>query len=256
MTAILILIFVVAIALVFVLLALIVLRFRRIGDEQQTTTTQRPQPRPPSQAEPRSRSPWPQTIDRAAQKADRGLRAEKRVAALLDWLPAEDYRSYHELYPTKEGSARLTEVDHVVVSPFGIFVIETKGIFGEVFVDPDAEEWQIVRPQRHDHLRNPLRQNEMHTRAIGAALGYRGRSWVRSVVCFADDATELRGAVPDNVVTYDQLRDHIVGYQTSVLNDQGIDRAIAILDELDARTAELAPLHQRQLEVDSRSIGP
>ncbi len=256
MTAILVLIFVVAIALVIVLVALIVLRFRRIQDEQQAAPLGRPRSRSSTPAEPRALSPWEPATDRATTKLERGQRAEKRVAALLDWLPAEHYRSYHELYPTKEGSARLTEVDHVVVSPFGIFVIETKGIFGEVFVDPDAEEWQIVRPQRHDHLRNPLRQNEMHTRAIGAALGYRGRSWVRSVVCFADDATELRGAVPDNVVTYDQLRDHIVGYQTSVLNDQGIDRAIAILDELDARTAELAPLHQRQLEVDSRSIGP
>jgi len=256
LTAILVLIFVVAIALVVVLVALIVLRFRRIRDEQHAPPTGRPRARPSKQAEPWSPSPWPGAVDRAAQKLERGHRAEKRVAALLDWLPAEDYRAYHELYPTKDGSVRLTEVDHVVVSPFGIFVIETKGIFGEVFVDPDADEWQIVRPQRNDQLRNPLLQNEMHRRAIASVLGYRGRSWVRSVVCFADDATQLRGAIPDNVVPYGKLRDHILSFQTTVLNDQGIDRAIEILDELDARTAELAPLHQRQLDTDSRSFGP
>lgn len=254
MTELLVLIFVVAIALVIVLVALIVLRFRRIQDEQQAAPLGRPRSRSSTPAEPRALSPWEPATDRATTKLERGQRAEKRVAALLDWLPAEHYRSYHELYPTKEGSARLTEVDHVVISPFGVFVIETKGIFGEVFVDPDGEDWQIVRPQRNDQLRNPLWQNEMHRRAIAAALGYRGRSWVRSVVCFADDATQLRGAIPDNVVPYGQLRDHILSFQTTVLNDQGIDRAIEILDELDARTPELAPLHRRQIESESHSL--
>jgi hypothetical protein len=62
----------------------------------------------------------------------RGLRGEAfmKVAARL-MLPAESYHALHNVtLPTPDGT---TQIDHIVVSRFGIFVVETKNMNGWTF---------------------------------------------------------------------------------------------------------------------------
>ena len=56
-----------------------------------------------------------------------GKRGERRVARKLDWLSKEYITLNDLLLPTRYGT---TQIDHVVVSPYGIFVIETKNYKG------------------------------------------------------------------------------------------------------------------------------
>ena len=56
-----------------------------------------------------------------------GKYGERRVARKLDWLPAEYVALNDLLLPTRYGT---TQIDHIVVSPYGIFVIETKNYKG------------------------------------------------------------------------------------------------------------------------------
>ena len=64
----------------------------------------------------------------------RGDPGEFRVRATIRRrLNRKEYRSVHDLtLPTLDGT---TQVDHVVVSPFGVFVIETKDLAGWIFGD-------------------------------------------------------------------------------------------------------------------------
>lgn len=48
-------------------------------------------------------------------------------------------RPLHDLtLPTKDGT---TQIDHVVVSKFGVFVIETKNLAGWIFGDSESRKW-------------------------------------------------------------------------------------------------------------------
>ena len=65
---------------------------------------------------------------------------ERRVQRLTDRRLNQDvYRSLHDIIlPTPGGS---TQIDHVIVSQFGVFVIETKSLIGCIFGDKRSRHW-------------------------------------------------------------------------------------------------------------------
>ena len=66
-----------------------------------------------------------------------GKSGERRVARKLDWL-SEEYIVLNDIMlPTQYGT---TQIDHVVISPYGIFVIETKNYKGWIFGHENSEE--------------------------------------------------------------------------------------------------------------------
>ncbi|MEO5913818.1 MAG: nuclease-related domain-containing protein [Luteolibacter sp.] len=48
------------------------------------------------------------------------------------------YQTFHDLYLPRPDGQGSTQIDHVVVSPFGIFVIETKNYRGWIFGSENA----------------------------------------------------------------------------------------------------------------------
>ena len=98
---------------------------------------------------------------------------EKRVSSYLEELPSEDYRVYNDLL-IREGKY-TTQVDHVIISRFGVFVLETKNVHGKVYGSENAEFWKQFLPDRgykrygytQEHqLRNPIWQNNGHIKTL------------------------------------------------------------------------------------------
>lgn len=70
--------------------------------------------------------------------------------------------------PTPDGT---TQVDHVIVSRFGVFVIETKNHKGWVFGEERSRKWaQVIYRNKYQFL-NPLRQNYKHLKAVQEVTG-------------------------------------------------------------------------------------
>jgi restriction system protein len=65
--------------------------------------------------------------------------------------------------PTKRGT---TQVDHIIVSKFGLFVIETKNYKGWIFADAKSAKWTQVHFKQKHQFQNPLRQNYAHICAL------------------------------------------------------------------------------------------
>jgi len=84
-------------------------------------------------------------------------------------LPASIYRLFHDLMlPTPDG---LTQIDHVFVSRFGVFVVETKNLGGWIFGNPSRRRWTQVLPGgRKQQFQKPLCQNHRHERVVEEAL--------------------------------------------------------------------------------------
>jgi len=74
------------------------------------------------------------------------------------------------MLPSK-GRMSTTQIDHVIVSSYGIFCIETKAHDGWIIGDADKEYWTQSTFLHRRRLYNPLRQNFAHVKAIEEAIG-------------------------------------------------------------------------------------
>lgn len=102
-----------------------------------------------------------------------GRLGERHVASYLEDLPCEEYRVYNDLL-IRNGK-HTTQVDHLIISRYGVFVIETKNVHGKVYGGGNAEFWKQYLPdagyrrygitQEHQ-LRNPIWQNDGHIKTL------------------------------------------------------------------------------------------
>ncbi len=95
-----------------------------------------------------------------------GRRGERIVSRKLFELNPEKYTTLNNLLVVSQGSVGTTQIDHVVVSSFGIFVIETKNHAGWIFGNAYQRHWTQVIYRYKKKFFNPLRQNYGHIRAI------------------------------------------------------------------------------------------
>jgi hypothetical protein len=94
----------------------------------------------------------------------KGLIGEKKVAGILSILDPKDYKIINDLMLEVEG--KTSQIDHVVISNYGIFVIETKNCCGWIIGDDFSEYWTQVIYKRKEKFYNPIRQNFGHIQAL------------------------------------------------------------------------------------------
>ena len=70
----------------------------------------------------------------------------------------------------RTGGEATSQIDHLVLSEYGIFVIETKRYKGWIFGSEKAENWtQVIFKEKHQ-FRNPVKQNWSHVYALKSVL--------------------------------------------------------------------------------------
>lgn len=117
-----------------------------------------------------------------------------KIAAKL-LLDKNKYHPFHNvILSTPDGT---TQIDHIFVSKYGIFVIETKNMKGWIFGDPAQSTWTQQIFKTKNKFQNPLRQNYKHTKAIESLLGI-GADAIMSVIVFVGDCT-FKTTMPENV---------------------------------------------------------
>ena len=122
--------------------------------------------------------------------ARRGRIAEKRVRKTLSSLKAPDYRLLNDIIiatPAFAGTPpRQTQVDHILVSTRGVFVIETKGLTGHITGAEHAQFWNQKFFRSAHSFYNPILQNRTHIRALRRAVPSIPEEAIVSVVLFTD----------------------------------------------------------------------
>lgn len=140
-----------------------------------------------------------------------------------------DRREYHLLkdvtLPIEQGT---TQIDHVVVSRFGVFVIETKNMKGWIFGDPAHQRWTQQIYRRKHRFQNPLHQNHLHMMTLKSLLGLADHQ-LHSVICFIGDCT-FKTPMPDNVMNRGLIR-YIKGKTTQVLTAAEVTRVVETIQQ-------------------------
>jgi len=101
----------------------------------------------------------------------KGWFGEKLLAALLYFSIDHNKCAvlHNIMLPTADGAT--TQIDHIVVSPYGIFVIETKTYKGWIFGNANQPKWTQVFYKKKSQFQNPLRQNYKHIITLSECLG-------------------------------------------------------------------------------------
>lgn len=160
-------------------------------------------------------------------------------------LPDHTYQHYHDLViPSGRGT---TQIDHIILSKHGVFVIETKHYTGWIFGSPQQAKWTQKIYKETFRFQNPLRQNYKHTKAVAALLNFPDTS-VHSIIVFSGDCT-FKTPMPNNVTTISGYVQYIKNFTLEVLTEQQLSDAKSILQRAKKySTKERKQKHIQQLK--------
>ena len=119
------------------------------------------------------------------------------------WLKLEK-DVYHRLngitLPRANGGS--TQIDHIIVSVYGIFVIETKNYKGWIYGSENQKQWTQAFPNGSKFkFQNPLRQNYLHIKTLADLLGLE-LSYFHSMIAFIGECElKTRDELPEHVLT-------------------------------------------------------
>lgn len=130
----------------------------------------------------------------------KGAKGESRVAKKLEKLPDEKFKVFNDvLIKTSIGSS---QIDHIVISIYGVFVIETKNYSGWIHGNENSEYWTQSIYKNKKKFRNPVKQNWAHIYALREVLSDFGKVTYHPIVVFASSG-ELKNIHSKIPVIYD-----------------------------------------------------
>ena len=149
-----------------------------------------------------------------------GKLGEKIVGLNLKKLP-DEYRIFNDVYIQENGFS--TQIDHLVISPYGIFVIETKNYKGDIYGGENAEEWtQNIWGHKYS-LRNPIRQNQGHVYCLMRLFNL-PQNYFIPIVAFTGRCN-LYVESSSIVVYTSQIRDVILDHRDRIIfNEEEVNK--------------------------------
>ena len=115
----------------------------------------------------------------------RGLAGELRVKLKLNRLSKKEYIILNDIMLSDENGTH--QIDHIVISRYGIFVIEMKNYYGLIIGDEYKNSWTQYLGKKKSDFKNPIHQNYGHTKVLEKILSLDNNVFI-PIVCFSDQA--------------------------------------------------------------------
>src|SRR5690606_30195067 len=128
--------------------------------------------------------------------------------------------------PTEEGRRQM---DHIIVSEFGVFVVETKNMTGWIFEGHNQQTWTQKTYKRSKKCQNPMRQNYKHVKTLESLLGLNEQQ-VHSVIVFVGDST-FKTEMPENVTYGGGYARYIKSKKTPVLSESQVIEIVKQIEQ-------------------------
>ena len=182
----------------------------------------------------------------------RGKQGENIVKNILAQLPNDRYIVFNDTLLAHNG--KTTQIDHIVVSPFGLFVFETKNYSGWISGNDQSTEWKKTNHGKSYRFQNPVRQNYGHVKFLKEMLGV-DDSVFRSAVVFTTNSN-LSVKTNHAVIYTTQLLDYIYSFRTCVLKQyevEGISNFLSVRNITDEAQREFH-VQRIQNEIYERDV--
>ncbi|MDI4648780.1 NERD domain-containing protein [Cohnella hashimotonis] len=171
----------------------------------------------------------------------KGMIGESSVRHKLGKLNPKEYTVMHDIM-IQRPDGKTSQIDHVVVSRYGVFVIETKNYTGWIVGGEKSEYWTQVIYKRKERLYNPIRQNYGHVKALESFLEDETIPFI-SIIAFSTRADLKLEPMSIDVVYTTRLVSTIQKYKNVRLSEDQKDRVHKALSVKTLHTREERKKH-------------
>ena len=151
----------------------------------------------------------------------KGNIGERKVSKALNTLDNNEYKVINNVMIRKDRGT--TQIDHVVISVYGIFVIETKNYKGLIFGNEYDDNWKQVIYKRSERFRNPIKQNYGHVAALKERLNLEKDLLIVSIIAFTNRAS-LRVNTKTPVMYDSNVVSYIRSYNNKLISEDDVKR--------------------------------
>ena len=174
----------------------------------------------------------------------KGYIGETEVKNSLAGLPESKYKVLNNIMLRTEYGT--TQIDHIVVSVYGIFVVETKNYRGWITGSEFSEQWTKNMYGKRYTFRNPLKQNYAHVKALESKLNIANDKFI-PIVAFSRDA-DIKVKTSRSVVYINQLQKVIQGYNQTIFNESELSSLVYKIQSEDVTTNETTKEHIKDIK--------
>lgn len=143
--------------------------------------------------------------------------------------------------PTSDG--RTTQIDHIIVSRYGVFVMETKNLRGWIFGTADDATWTQKFRRSSFSMQNPLRQNYKHVKVLQELLQLPDRVF-QSVVFLGPDC-RFKKEKPPGLLTTGYSK-YIASFTQDLLTEEQVKTVLEKIQQ--TRLAPGLKTHRQHVE--------
>lgn len=145
----------------------------------------------------------------------RGFMGEFWVKLELRKLPKDKYVVLNDIMIKDEKGTH--QIDHLVISKFGIFVIEMKNYYGLIKGKEFDNKWCQYLGKNKSYFINPIHQNFGHIKSLSNLLKLDDKYFI-SIICFSNQAkVDVKSS---SIVTQvDYLKDEILKYEELLVDN-------------------------------------
>lgn len=176
-------------------------------------------------------------------KLFKGWFGEKK-SALKIWVALDSgtYQKFHDvIIPSRNGTS---QIDHIIVSRFGIFIVETKNLNGWIFGSEKNRKWTQSLFGKKYPFQNPLRQAYRQKKVLAEFLDI-DDSLINIVVVFVGNC-EFKTQMPPNVLK-SGIGSYIKKFKSTLLLPEQLNKISESLNRHYANSALTKKDHLKSL---------
>ena len=175
----------------------------------------------------------------------KGYVGEKLVAKKLSKLNKRKYKIINNLLlKTLKGTA---QIDHIVISQYGIFVIETKNYKGIITGNEYDDNWNQILFNNKEVLRNPIKQNNGHIKALKDVIPALRYKKINSIILFTK-RSKLKVNTETTVIYYNKVNKVIKRSRKKEFTKEEVDYIYKKLNELNIDCFKQRVVHVKNVK--------
>lgn len=175
----------------------------------------------------------------------KGWVGERIVQSRLRSLP-EEYVLLNDIMLRKDTGT--TQIDHILLSPYGIFVIETKNYSGWIFGNEYQKQWTKTMYGKKYKFYNPVMQNYGHVKTIEAVTHAKEENII-PIVAFTGSCTlKNKSKYKSHVIYSKQLKRTILTYTNKVITPTELKSYEQILTTLNITDPKVRRQHVKDIK--------
>ncbi|RZG68137.1 nuclease-related domain-containing protein [Acinetobacter junii] len=150
-----------------------------------------------------------------------------------------------------------TQIDHILISPYGVFIVETKNYTGWIFGNARQKQWTQKIYKKSYKFQNPLHQNYKHIKVLEMVLSdVVDPQYLHSIVVFTA-RSEFKTDMPENVFRSKAWIEYVKRFDQQVISPMKLKRIKYRIEkevlEPSWKTNRLHVEHLKQKEMEKKS---